>query len=200
MSTSYTDPYLWWSPAAHADGCTSDGWDVRLLEREGLHPQVPQDPGSHAIVQVALRAVCRNCHAQYELAADTGWPDVVNGGLTGPRIDRTTFPIDGHQVRPRRIREYWLHAYGPAIGRAGHPYSRYYLTRSRRAPASTEEIRGVVGTQINRLGNTKWTAATAKPSPLSRLVEPVRRAERDFNSPTAAARWIAVALTDTDGS
>ncbi|QBI53480.1 hypothetical protein [Streptomonospora litoralis] len=192
-STAYTDPYLQWVPVAHADGCAADGWEVRTLERTGM----PPGWDTRITVQVALRAVCRTCGTSYELAADTGWIDEETGGPEGPIIDVTTRATYGHLTRPRRVREYWLHAHGERLHRdPGSGYLGYYLTRSRRAPTTPDEVLGLVWSHINRAGNTKFAAATAAVSEAGRTLYAARRAERTWDSPTGAARWIATALVD----
>ncbi|WP_435109751.1 hypothetical protein [Nocardiopsis synnemataformans] len=190
--TSFTNPYLDWTPAEHGEGCTQQGWQVRTYE-----PTMPREH-EHTI---ALRAVCTECGVSYELAARTGGQD-EHGDQVGPYIVRFEDRHEGYRATPVKVGGLWLHAWRGVTRRfdpdaPARDYAAYYLTASSAPPADPVDVIGLVHFGLSKRGRQRWRASLAGPVHTTAsgarwfTAHQTPGDERLYTTPQAAARWIA---------
>lgn len=181
------DAYLEWQPAQHTTECPRPEWQVRTYLRYPVW-----DDG---LTVEGLRAYCTSCGVQYEMAAQSGWRDSYDDAH-GPTVSRAPSAYRGHQAQPVKVAGLWMHGEGrpvdrPRLSDTTRTWAHYYVTASPAPPEDRKDIIGLVSVQMSPRGATRWAAALMRPSESGRLLEPVAKAERLFEKPTSAARWIA---------
>ncbi|MFC9085297.1 hypothetical protein [Nocardiopsis dassonvillei] len=189
-SLTHTDPYLDWAPAQHAEGCREKGWQVRTYERDAGRGPCP----------IGIRAYCPACGVQYELTATTEFSD-EHGDVHGPSVIWQPRPYEGHQVKPTKVKGYWLHAWGKRADRFGanaDGFEHYHLTASATPPSAPDEVLGTVGWVLSQRNRVRWQACLVESHVTSHRrvwLQATENAPKPHPSPLGAARWIVAALT-----
>ncbi|MFI5703651.1 hypothetical protein ACIA78_26840 [Streptomyces xanthochromogenes] len=196
MNLNVQDVYLGWAELTHGPDCARPSWTVDVREDEHFRGSYGGSPARHtcpdedcdhgrSYARTAVRVACVSCHRAHLISGES-----INS-------QATTTKATGFGEAPRKVAGLYLWPGEPWFDDEPH---EFLVTQYRPKRPRASDVIGSIHEGRGPRGGKQFSAAALSTANGMYGYGKLRwsRAEKGFTSLSAAAKWIAVQVPESD--